>query len=215
MSQSAFTAPHVTLFTEADATNLVTARAQINAELAAASIKISYNTLFVPIVARLLAEHPYLNACLMNEVIQLYQEINIALAVDTGRGLIAPVIRRADRLNLVEIQRQAETLIERALNGQNTPDDTAGGTFTLTNLGSFEIDGFTPIINQPQAAILGIGRIVAKPVVLQNEIKVRHMLTLSLSFDHRLVDGGPAAQFLQRVKQLIERPFALMLPTKL
>ncbi len=215
MSQSAFTAPHVTLFTEADATDLVTARAQLNAELAAASIKISYNALFVAIVARLLAEQPYLNACLVDDTIHLYQEINLALAVDTERGLIAPVIRRADQLNLVEIQQQAEALIERALSGQITPDDTTGGTFTLTNLGSFEIDGFTPIINQPQAAILGLGRIVAKPVVFQNEIKVRQMLALSLSFDHRLIDGGPAARFLQRVKQLVERPFVLMLPIKL
>jgi pyruvate dehydrogenase E2 component (dihydrolipoamide acetyltransferase) len=211
MSDSAFTAPHVTLFTEADATNLVEARTQLNTELAG-SVKISYNAILIAIVARALREHPALNACLVNEEIHLYQDIHIALAVDTERGLLVPVIRQADQLDLISIQQSADTLIERVLAGRSLSNDLTGGTFTLTNLGTYEIDGFTPIINQPQAAILGVGRINPKPVAFEDKVVVRQMMTLSLSFDHRLVDGGPAARFLQRVKQLVERPFALVIP---
>ncbi|GIK42564.1 MAG: dihydrolipoamide acetyltransferase component of pyruvate dehydrogenase complex [Chloroflexota bacterium] len=212
MSESAFTAPHVTLFAEANASTLVEARAQLNAELAGV-IKVSYDTLLVAIVARLLPEYPYLNAYISGEAIHFYDEVNIALAVDTERGLLAPVIYQANQLDLVTIQKTSDTLTQRALSGKSLPEELTGGTFTISNLGMFDIDGFTPIINQPQAAILGLGRIVPKPVVAAgNEVVVRQMMTLSLSFDHRLVDGGPAARFLQRVKQLIERPFALIIP---
>jgi len=211
MSESAFSAPHVTLFTEVDASALVEARTQLNTELGG-TVKISYNTLLVAIVSRALQDHPPLNACLVDDEIRQYRDINIALAVDTERGLLVPVIRNTERLDLVTIQQTGEALIERALAGKSLPDDLTGGTFTITNLGMFDVDGFTPIINQPQAAILGVGRIVAKPVAVDNQVSIRQMVTLSLSFDHRLVDGGPAARFLQRVKQLTERPFALLLP---
>jgi pyruvate dehydrogenase E2 component (dihydrolipoamide acetyltransferase) len=214
MSASAFTAPHVTLFTEADATNLVEARTQINAELAG-MVKVSYNALLVAISARALNDYPNLNACLVDEEIHRYHNIHIALAVDTERGLLVPVFRHADQRDLVSIQQSGDELIQRALSGQSLPDDLSGGTFTITNLGMLDIDGFTPIINQPQAAILGVGRIVPKPVVVDNNIVIRQMMSLSLSFDHRLVDGGPAARFLQRIKQLIERPFALLVQNKI
>lgn len=213
MAESAFTAPHVTLFAEADATALVEARRQLNAEAELAGAgKISFNALLIAIVARLLPEHPALNACIEGNAIRFYDDINIGLAVDTERGLLAPVIRQANRLDLLAIQRAGDALIERAVAGKSQPDDLTGGTFTITNLGMFEIDGFTPIINQPQSAILGVGRIAPKAVVAAGgEIVARQMVTLSLSFDHRIVDGAPAARFLQRVKQLIERPFALLL----
>jgi len=215
MSESAFTAPHVTLFTEADASMLVQARNQLNAELAQRTqpVKLSYNALLVAIVTRALRDYPRLNACIVDNEIHYYADINMALAVDTERGLLVPVIRNADQLDLVTIQQIGDELIQRALAGKSLPDDLTGGTFTITNLGMFDIDGFTPIINQPQAAILGVGRIVSKPVVGTNyEIVAREMMKLSLSFDHRIVDGGPAARFLQRVKQLVERPFALVIP---
>ena len=211
MAESAFTAPHVTLHTEADATALVQARQQINEELAG-RVKVSYNALLVAICARALIEHPRLNACLVDDAIHFYEPIHIALAVDTERGLLVPVIRDANRLDLVAIQRAGDELIQRALAGASLPDDLAGGTFTITNLGMFDVDGFTPIINQPQAAILGAGRIVSKPVDVGGEVGLRQRMALSLSFDHRIVDGGPAARFLQRVKQLVERPFVLALP---
>ncbi|MCL4299432.1 MAG: 2-oxo acid dehydrogenase subunit E2 [Anaerolineae bacterium] len=212
LSQSAFTAPHVTLFTEAEATYLVEARMQLNAELPPEQ-KISYNTLLVAICAKTLREQPQFNAIFDQAAngIRLQPEINIALAVDTERGLTTPVLARVDTLSLTAIQQGYAALVERAADGQLRPEDLAGGTFTLTNLGAFEVDGFTPIINPPQLAILGVGRIVAKPVVYQNEVVIRQIMALSLSFDHRAIDGAPAAKFLQRIKQLVERPFALML----
>jgi pyruvate dehydrogenase E2 component (dihydrolipoamide acetyltransferase) len=210
MRQSAFTAPHVTLMTEAEATNLVSARVQLNQELAAAD-KISYNTLLAALAARALREHPGLNACWTADGIQLLAEINIALAVDTERGLMTPVLRGVDQLSLPAIQRGYAALAARAAAGKSLPDDFSAGTFTITNLGGLEIDGFTPIINPPQAAILGVGRIVEKPVAREAAVVIRPMLTLSLSFDHRVVDGAPAARFLQRIKQLVERPMALLL----
>jgi pyruvate dehydrogenase E2 component (dihydrolipoamide acetyltransferase) len=211
MSESAFSAPHVTLFTEADATNLVSARSQINSE-PGNTVKVSYNALLIAIIARALGDFPYMNSCLINNEIRRYHEVHIALAVDTDRGLLVPVIRNADQLDILAIQQQGDLVIQRALAGKSLPDDLTGGTFTLTNLGMFDVDGFTPVINQPQAAILGVGRIVPKPVVIENDIVIRQMVILSLSFDHRLVDGGPAARFLQRIKHLTERPFALLLP---
>lgn len=210
MSQSAFTAPHVTLMTEAEATNLVSARAQLNQELPQAD-KISYNILLAALTARALREHPNLNARWEPDGIRLLAEINIALAVDTERGLMTPVLRGVDKLNLAAVQRGYAALVSRALAGQSLPDDFAGGAFTITNLGGLDVDGFTPIINPPQAAVLGVGRIVEKPVARDGAVVIRPMVTLSLSFDHRIVDGAPAAKFLQRIKQLIERPMALLL----
>ncbi len=201
--------PHVTLTTEADATNLVAARQQAVAEL---DQKIAYDALLVALLARALAEHPHLNVRLGDEGIERLAPINVGVAVDTERGLLVPVVPDAGSKNLLEIQQALGERVERALAGRSLPDDLSGGTFTLTNLGMFEIDAFTPIINPPESAILGVGRILAKPVVVDGQIVVRQMMALSLSFDHRLIDGGPAARFLQRVKQLIERPFILALP---
>jgi pyruvate dehydrogenase E2 component (dihydrolipoamide acetyltransferase) len=214
MSRSAFTAPHVTLMTEAEATNLVSARAQLNEELAASSqpgLKISFNTLLVALLARALQEHPYLNARLEPDGIHLAPEINIALAVDSDRGLVTPVLHDVVQLSLAEIQRGYDALTERAMSGASLPEDFDGGTFTITNLGSLDVDGFTPIINPPQSGILGIGRILEKPVARDGAVVIRPVVTLSLSFDHRVVDGAPAARFLQRIKQLVERPMALLI----
>jgi len=198
--------PQVTLTTDADATYLVAARQQTIAEL---SEKIAYDALLVIIVARALREFPYMNVRLTEAGIQPLDEINIGVAVDTERGLLVPVVREADRLGLLDANRTLRELAERAIAGHSLPDDLSGGTFTLTNLGMYGIDAFTPIINPPECAILGVGRIVARPVGLDGQIVLRDTMALSLSFDHRLVDGAPAARFLSRVKQLIERPFAL------
>lgn len=200
--------PQVTLTTDADATNLVAAREQAAAELGE---KIAYDALLVMLVARALREFPYINARLTEHGIEELEAINIGVAVDTERGLLVPVVPGADGLSLAAINRTLRELAERALAGRSLPDDLTGGTFTITNLGMFGIDAFTPIINPPECAILGVGRIVARPVGLNGQIVLREMVALSLSFDHRLVDGAPAARFLARVKQLIERPFALAL----
>jgi pyruvate dehydrogenase E2 component (dihydrolipoamide acetyltransferase) len=169
----------------------------------------SITDLLVKIVAVALAEHPALNASLTDTGIVQHAEIHVGLAVDTGSGLVAPVVRDANTRSVRDISRDTLRLIEAARAGRLTSQDQSGATFTITNLGMFEIDAFTPIVNLPQAAILGVGRIIARPVVTDESserVEVRRMLTLSLTFDHRLVDGAPAARFLQRIKQFIERP---------
>ncbi len=216
MAASAFTAPHVTLFTEAEATNLVSARVQLNQAPAegprelAPEDKISYNALLAAIVARALREHPAFNSRIEADGIHLLPAVNVALAVDTERGLMTPVLEHADRLTLLAVQRGYAALIARALAGTSLPGDLAGGTFTISNLGHLGVDGFTPIINPPQAAILGVGQIADKPVAREGVVVVRAMMALSLSFDHRIADGAAAARFLARIKQLIERPIALL-----
>jgi pyruvate dehydrogenase E2 component (dihydrolipoamide acetyltransferase) len=151
-----------------------------------------------------------MNARLEGEAIRKLQEIHVALAVDTDRGLLVPVIRDANGKGVAEIARELRDLVARAREGKALPDELTGSTFTLTNLGMHEIDGVTPIISLPEAAILGVGRIRARPAVVDGEITVRQMMWLSLTFDHRLVDGAPAARFLQRIKQLVEEPYLLL-----
>jgi pyruvate dehydrogenase E2 component (dihydrolipoamide acetyltransferase) len=130
--------------------------------------------------------------------------------VDTDRGLLVPVVSDVDRKGLLQLSEETLSLVDRARAGQCTPDELSGGTFTLTNLGMFGIDAFTPLINLPECAVLGVGRIKRQPVMVGDEVVGREMVWLSLTFDHRLVDGGPAARFLQRVVQLVERPHLLM-----
>jgi pyruvate dehydrogenase E2 component (dihydrolipoamide acetyltransferase) len=200
------TAP-VTLTTEADATALVELRRQ----LAQDGLDVSYNDLLLYILARALREHPQVNASWDGNSIKVWQRVDIGLAVDTDRGLLVPVVRDVDRKGLQQIAQETKTLAERARTGQCTPEELHGGTFTITNLGMFGIDAFTPIINLPECAILGVGRIKMQPVMTDdNTVVGRQMVWLSLTFDHRLVDGGPAARFLQRVAQLVARPHLLM-----
>jgi len=205
--------PQVTLTTDADATFFVAARRQINAELAQRfgdkAPKVSFNAMLVLLVTRALQEYPYMNVQLTPDGIQTMPEINIGVAVDTERGLLVPVVRKADSMRLLEINAELAALVERALSGRSLPDDLSGGVFSITNLGMYEIDAFTPIINPPECAILGVGRIVPRPVGVEGQVVLREMMALSLSFDHRLVDGAPAAKFLQRIKQLIERAMVL------
>ena len=213
MATSAHTAARVTLVTEADATAFVEAREQLEADVADEwGFAPGYNDLLGLIVARALREFPYMNARLSadGQAIERLSAINLGMAVDTERGLLVPVIRNADQKGLRAFGAELRALVERARGGKSLPDDLAGGTFTITNLGMHEVDAFTPIINPPEAAILGVGRIQPKPVVRDGEIVVRQMWTLSLAFDHRVVDGAPAARFLQRIKQLIEDPYLLL-----
>jgi pyruvate dehydrogenase E2 component (dihydrolipoamide acetyltransferase) len=198
--------PQVTLTTEIDATNLVSARQQLMAEMGQ---KVSYNAFFMAAAARALHEQPHVNACLTEAGLVHLPDINVGIAVDTERGLLVPVVRNAAAKSITELSTEIDELAQRALSGQSLPDELTGGTFTITNLGAFGIDAFTPIINPPETAVLGIGRIVKRPFAVGQQVEVRDTVVLSLSFDHRLLDGGPAAHFLQRIGQLVERPFAL------
>ena len=151
-----------------------------------------------------------MTARLTADAIEQLASVNMGMAVDTDRGLLVPVIRNADRKSLREFGAEFRDLAERARKGKALPDELSGGTFTITSLGAFDVDAFTPVINLPEAAILGVGRIAARAVVRDGEIVARQMWTLSLVFDHRLVDGAPAARFLQYIKQLIEEPYLLL-----
>jgi pyruvate dehydrogenase E2 component (dihydrolipoamide acetyltransferase) len=193
---SARTVVPVTLTTEADATSLSRLRQEVEPDNAP-----SYTDLLVKIVALALTEHTALNAD--------HADVHIALAVDTPRGLVAPVVRDAATRSVNAIASETRRLVDAAREGRLSLHDQEGATFTISNLGMYEIDSFTPVVNVPQCAILGVGRVVARPVVADEaseRVEVRRMLALSLTFDHRLVDGAPAARFLQRVKHLVERP---------
>ena len=203
----------VTLVTEADATEFVKARETLKSTVTEEwGFAPGYNDLLALIVARALREFPYMNARLSDdgEAIERLAAVNLGIAVDTERGLLVPVIRDADQKGLRALGAEFRALMERARVGKSLPDDLTGGTFTITNLGMYDIDAFTPIINLPEAAILGAGRIQPRAVVRDGQIVAREMWTLSLTFDHRLVDGAPAARFLQRLKQLVENPYLLL-----
>jgi len=206
MARSVTTTAHVTLTAEADATALVELRRQLIQD----EVHVSYNDLFLYVLGRALREYPQLNTSLEGDTIKVWRRIHIGLAVDTDRGLLVPVVRDIDQKGLLQLAEETQSLVERAQTGQCTPDELSRGTFTLTNLGMFGIDAFTPLINLPECAILGVGRIKRQPVMVGEEVVGRQMVWLSLTFDHRLVDGGPAARFLQRVVQLVERPHLLI-----
>lgn len=207
MSASVHETARVTLVTEADGTKLVAVRNRLKADKAESlGFTPGYNDLIGLIVARTLNVFPYMNARLSEDgqKIELLEDVNLGVAVDSDRGLVVPVIKRADQISLQVFGSQFRTLVDRAVSGRPSPGDLQGGTFTITNLGGFEVDAFTPVINLPEVAILGIGRIHEKAVPIEGNIEVRKMVTLSLVFDHRLVDGAPAARFLQQIKQTIE-----------
>ncbi|HEX7549277.1 MAG TPA: dihydrolipoamide acetyltransferase family protein [Candidatus Methylomirabilis sp.] len=207
MGQSWREAARVTLFADADMTEMVRLREAKGAEWERRfGIKVSYSDLIHMAVARALREGPRINCRLDGQAVRVRKEVNLSFAVDLGEGLVVVVIKDADRKSLGDLAKAARDLAERARVGKLSPDDMADGTFTVTNLGGFGVEAFTPIINQPQAGILGIGKIMEKPVVLGGGIHIRSMLTLSLVFDHRLLDGAPAAKFLAKVKALLEQP---------
>jgi pyruvate dehydrogenase E2 component (dihydrolipoamide acetyltransferase) len=207
MVQSQQVAAHVTLTREVDATELVRVREQILQELLAEDPRPTYTDFLVSIVARQLRQHPYVNATVDGERFALSEAIHLGVAVDTDRGLMVPVVRHVDRKGLLELTQERLELSERVLDGTVTPAELSGGTFTITNLGLFGVDAFTPIINPPQVAILGVGRIRSGPAVHQGELCIRQLMYLSLTFDHRLIDGAPAARFLGDIARFIEKPF--------
>lgn len=211
MGASVHTTARVTLLMEVDATEFVAARERIKARVSDEwGFAPGYNDLLAKIVAAALRKFPYMNARLAPDAIELLSQVNIGMAVDTERGLLVPVIRGTDQKSLRQFGAEFRQMVERARNGRSLPDDLSGGTFTITNLGMFDVDAFTPVINMPEAAILGVGRIAPKVVPYKGEVAIRQMWTLSLVFDHRLVDGAPAAKFLQYIKQLVEEPFLLI-----
>ncbi len=210
MRESAATTAPVTLTTEADATELVALRNRIKDDHEGAVPVPTFNDFMVRIVALALRDHPALNSSLVDDTIVTHAAVHVGLAVDTPRGLLVPVVRDAHQRSLGQIAAESARIVERARSGKATTEELSGSTFSISNLGMYDIDAFTPIINLPECAILGVGRIVARPVVVDdaNEtVAVRRMMSLSLTFDHRIVDGAPAARFLQQIKRYVEHPY--------
>ena len=214
MGTSVHTTARVTLMMEIDATEFVAVRERLKAKVSEAwGFAPGYNDLLAKMVANALRKFPAMNARLAPDAVELLAHVNMGMAVDTERGLLVPVIRDADIKTLRQFGAEFREMVDRARKGRSLPDDLSGGTFTITNLGMYDVDAFTPVINLPEAAILGVGRIQPKWVYKPESPAapvLRQMWTLSLVFDHRLVDGAPAARFLQYIKGLIEEPYLLL-----
>jgi pyruvate dehydrogenase E2 component (dihydrolipoamide acetyltransferase) len=212
MMETVRTVAPVTLTTDADASELVRIRELFKAEMGPDSGPVpGYNDMIMRLVALALIDHPALNASLTGAGIVEHESVHIGLAVDLNTGLRVPVIRDADRKSVHQIAAESLSMIDEIKAGTIGPEKLKGSTFTVTSLGSLGIDAFTPILNLPEAAILGIGRITSRAVVIDEatgELGARRMMALSLTFDHRIVDGSPAARFLQNVVNKIEHPYS-------
>ena len=202
------TSAPVTLITTLDATNLVNLRCQFQAADPSDAHVPGYTDIVVKMTALALREHPMLHARwpVGDDRMTLPDDVHIGIAVDTEVGLIVPVIRGVLSLGLREIATHSRNLIDRARQRRLKPAELEGSTFTITNLGAFGVEAFTPIINPPECAVLGMGRIERRPVMAGDQVVGQDRMSLSLTFDHRIVDGAPAARFLQRLVRLIENP---------
>ena len=207
MGASSRATARVTLLMDMDATDFVTLREKLKAAHENDwGFAPGYNDLLAKACACALRRFPYMNTRLNGDAIERLARVNIGIAVDAEKGLYVPVIRDVDQKDLRTIGSEFRQRVDEIRSNKILPEALSGGSFTITNLGMYDVDGFTPVINLPEAAILGVGRITPKPVVRDDQIVVRKIMTLSLAFDHRLVDGAPAAKFLQYIKELIETP---------
>ncbi len=212
MLESLQTTAQLTLTTEADMDEIERLRSEVGPELERREgVRVTYTDLIVRAVAVALREHPAVNARWEGEGVRRLPEIHIGVAVALDEGLVVPVVRNADRATLAQISAAIRDLSERARALRLRPEEMQGGTFTVTNLGMYDVDAFTPVLNPPEAGILGVGRLHRRAAV-GDRVEIRSGMVLSLTFDHRVVDGAPAAQFLQRTKFILEHPYLLLLP---
>lgn len=197
---------------EFDATELVKLRETLSSKEKETGVRMTYTEILVFILARALRDHPDMNVSLIENEIKVWEDINIGIAVALGKeGLLVPVVKQADKKSLIEISKEVKGLVERTREGKILPEEVTGGTFTLTSLGSIGVSYFqTPVINPPESAILGTGPIIERPVVKQGQIVIAPMMPYSLTFDHRVINGFGAEQFLKRLKELIETPGLLL-----
>ncbi len=213
MLESLQTTAQLTLTTEADMDEIERLRSEVGPELERREgVRVTYTDLIVRAVAVALREHPAVNARWEGEGVRRLPEIHIGVAVALDEGLVVPVVRNADRATLAQLSAAIRDLSERARAMRLRPEEMQGGTFTVTNLGMYDVDAFTPVLNPPEAGILGVGRLHRRPAAVGDRVEIRSGMVLSLTFDHRVVDGAPAAQFLQRTKFILEHPYLLLLP---
>jgi pyruvate dehydrogenase E2 component (dihydrolipoamide acetyltransferase) len=213
LSSSMQTAPHFYVTSVIDTDRLAALRQQIN-EYAAGDpspIKVSFNDLIIRAVAKALLRMPQMNVSFAEDRILQKKAVHIGVAVALEEGLIVPVLRDADRRGILDIARESRRLAEAARDGKLRPEDFSGGTFTVSNLGMFDVDSFTAVINPPESAILAVGSITPEPAVVDGQVVVRNRMKVTLSSDHRAIDGATAARFLQEVKRLLQEPFGLIL----
>jgi pyruvate dehydrogenase E2 component (dihydrolipoamide acetyltransferase) len=209
VTQSMTTVPHFYLTVEVAMDNAAELRKVVQAQ--APDIKATFTDIIIKAVAMALERHPAVNASFTGEQIRVYSQVNIGLAVALETGLMTPVLRDCSRKSLAQIAKETKSLVERARAQKLKSDEYSGGTFTISNLGMYEIEEFTAIINTPEAAILAIGRIQSKPVVVDGAVQISQRMRMTLSCDHRAVDGLTGAIFLQEVKRLLEHPLELIL----
>lgn len=210
MTKSASTIPHVTISSEVNMSEVMSLRLQFNnANAQNKGCRITYNDFIIKATANALKDCPSINSQVVGNAIKRMGTINIGLAVAVDDGLLVPVICNADQLSIIEIAELSTSLVDKAKQGLLSYDDLGNGTFTITSLGSYGIDMFTPIINYPESAILGVGCIKKVPVVKDESIQILPIIILSLSFDHRIIDGAPAAIFLQKIRYYLENPILL------
>jgi pyruvate dehydrogenase E2 component (dihydrolipoamide acetyltransferase) len=209
MAESKAAAPHFYVTSEVDMAPAAALREQINAQAPDDAAKVSFNDLIIKAAALALREYPNLNASLENDQLVEHSNIDINVAVAIEGGLIAPFVPDADQKGLIAIARMTKDLVGRARNGGLTPDEYQGGTFTVSNLGMFDVGEFIAIINPPQAAILAIGSIMDVPVVEDGEIVPGKRMNITLSADHRVTDGAEVARYLQIVKRYLENPLTI------
>ncbi|MGI6792577.1 dihydrolipoamide acetyltransferase family protein [Aminivibrio sp.] len=211
MSLSRATIPSVTFNMEADFTALMEFREKIKAEGAKKGVKISYNHILMKICASAVKEVPLANASFDGDAIVLHGNVNMGIAVSVDGGLLVPNVKAVQAKTLLEVALETEHLVEQARSGKLGLEDMQGGTFTLTNLGMFGMHSFSPIVNPPEACILGVNAIVEKPAVVNGSVVIRPMSVLSLVADHRILDGAEAARFLARIREMVENPWLLLL----
>ena len=207
MSKSRKEAAHVTLMEEIDLTALKDVRGQLNELGSEKHVKFSYTDFLVKFTGQALLEFPLVNSRSTLEEIELPSEVNVGVAVALEEGLVVPNLKNVPMLTMEQISAKIKDLATRARNSELNPDEIQHGTFTITNLGSYGVEGFTPIINRPETAILGVGIIKQKPIMVEGRLENRHLMTLSLSLDHRIIDGSLAAEFLGRLKEMLENPY--------
>jgi pyruvate dehydrogenase complex dihydrolipoamide acetyltransferase long form len=210
MPESLKTSAQITLTMECDATEMIKLRNSLLKRYEKEDLRISYNDILVKILGLVLMEQPRINSSVEGDQLIIWKSIHVGVAMEIDDGLIVPVLRDANQKMILEIHRELNDLYQRARSHRVLPDEIQGGTFTLSNLGFLDIDAFTPIINQPENAILGVGRIVEKPVILDGQVVSRPTMMLSFTCDHRVIDGAHGARFLKRVKELIQDPFQLI-----
>jgi pyruvate dehydrogenase E2 component (dihydrolipoamide acetyltransferase) len=211
MAESKATAPHFYLRAVVDMSQAVAGRAKLKAVAGEGSVVPSFNDMVVKACALALREHPRANGAYRDGRFELYSRVNVGVAVAAGDVLVVPTVFDADRKGLRQIASESRELAGKVRDGKVTPPELSGATFTVSNLGMYGIEGFSAVINPPQAAILAVGAIEEKPVVREGEITTAHLMSVDLACDHRILYGAPAAEFLARVRTLLEEPLSLAL----